>query len=199
MSLAVKQALLDSHDLGKNERLVLLTLAAHANLKSGDARPSVRTIARYIGCSERTVQRALAKLVQLGRVVVRKVAGIAEKVYRLIAGQPQQGASNQPARVTNSEAGVPNPASGGDSHGCHPKLEEGEEEKTHVRAGGRLNWRRYIPQRDSNPDSQRRPSYPERRGAALPPDRRTDQCPTHLGQPAHNCAPCRSEALGGVR
>ncbi|MEV1331681.1 helix-turn-helix domain-containing protein [Micromonospora costi] len=53
-----------------------MDLAAHANAE-GHAWPSVATLADHAGCSERTVQRALAKLVQLGRLAVSKVAGIA--------------------------------------------------------------------------------------------------------------------------
>ncbi|WP_083673245.1 helix-turn-helix domain-containing protein [Micromonospora sp. CB01531] len=71
MSAAVKFALLATRDLGKNERAVAIAIAAHAN-HEGNAWPSVATIAEYAGCSERTVQRCLAKLVQLGRLVVSR-------------------------------------------------------------------------------------------------------------------------------
>ncbi|MDG4783209.1 hypothetical protein O7614_26470 [Micromonospora sp. WMMD961] len=39
----------------------------------------------------------------------------------------------------------------------------------------------------------------EKRGAANPPASGTKTCRTHRGQPAHNCTPCKSEALGGVK
>ncbi|OKI45137.1 hypothetical protein A6A27_12060 [Micromonospora sp. CB01531] len=163
--MAVKQALLDSADLGKNERLVLLTLAAHAN-ENGDAWPSVATIARYVGCSERTVQRALAKLVELGRIAVRQVARIATRVYRFVT----QG-------VTDQAEGVTNQGQGGDSQRVtrsedHPK----NKKKT---------WRDWLPK-----------NHPDRRGAALPPARGSDQCSKHRGSLASNCGPCRSERLG---
>ncbi|OKI43030.1 hypothetical protein A6A27_39060 [Micromonospora sp. CB01531] len=67
----MKFALLATRDLGKNERAVAIAIAAHAN-HEGNAWPSVATIAEYAGCSERTVQRCLAKLVQLGRLVVSR-------------------------------------------------------------------------------------------------------------------------------
>ena len=48
MSLAVKDALLATKDLGKNERAVAIAIAAHAN-HEGNAWPSVATIANYAG------------------------------------------------------------------------------------------------------------------------------------------------------
>ncbi|MFG3555076.1 helix-turn-helix domain-containing protein [Micromonospora sp. NPDC047557] len=80
---AVKVALLASRDLRPNERLVLVAIAAHSN-RDGDAWPSVATIAGYAGVSVRTVQQALAKLVQLGRLVVRRVANVATRVSAMI-------------------------------------------------------------------------------------------------------------------
>ena len=186
MSQAVKAAMLASHDLPKTERLVLIAIAAHTN-SEGNAWPSVATIAEYVGCSVRTVQRCLAKLVQLGRLAVAKVAHIATRVYRLIVGQ---GVSSSAPGVTDSPAGVTDQAAGGDTHGVSPEVEDHGKLK---RAGAR-DWRRFIP-KSKNP----RPPYPERRGADLPPPRGTDQCARHRGSPAHNCGPCRSEALAGAR
>ncbi|MDH6462023.1 AraC-like DNA-binding protein [Micromonospora sp. A200] len=169
MSIAVKEALLQSHDLGKNERLVLLTLAAHAN-ENGDAWPSVATIARYVGCSERTVQRALAKLVELGRLAVRQVARIATRVYRFVT----QG-------VTDQAEGVTSRAPGGDTQTVTRSEDHGKTKKK--------SWRNFLPK-----------NHPERRGAALPPPPGGDRCqkPGHVGQVVGRCIPCRSEALGGA-
>ncbi|MFI9531059.1 helix-turn-helix domain-containing protein [Micromonospora rosaria] len=69
----VKVALLTTHDLKGTDRLVTRTLAAHAN-DSGDTWPAVDVIADHIGCSDRTVQRALACLVA-GRLAARTVPG----------------------------------------------------------------------------------------------------------------------------
>ncbi|MEU8047777.1 helix-turn-helix domain-containing protein [Micromonospora echinofusca] len=190
MSLPVKQALLATRDLGKNERAVAIAIAAHANAE-GNAWPSVATIAEYVGCSERTVQRCLAKLVQLGRLAVAKVAGIATRVYRLVLGQ---GVPSAAPGVTDQPSGVTDQASGGDSQGVTRSGEEPLKEKP--RASAR-DWRSFIPK---NKNTNPRPAgYPERRGAALPPTSGTEQCPRHRGSLAHNCGPCRSEALAGGR
>ncbi|MEU8170716.1 helix-turn-helix domain-containing protein [Micromonospora sp. NPDC049004] len=186
----MKQALLATRDLGKNERAVAIAIAAHAN-HEGNAWPSVATLAEYAGCSERTVQRALAKLVQLGRLVVAKVAGIATRVYRLALGQ---GVSSAPLGVSSADQGVTGQASTGDTLADTRSGEDQEKLKT--RASAR-DWRRFIPKnKNTNPGTS---GYPERRGAALPPTSGTDQCPRHRGSLAHNCGPCRSEALAGGR
>lgn len=173
----VKVAMLTSQDLRPNERLVLVAIAAHAN-RDGDAWPSVATIAEYVGVSVRTVQRTLAKLVQLGRLAVRQVATIATRIYRLVTG----GGDNQREGVTTEPAG-------GDSLSVpvSPEVEKTKEKKN--RADAR-DWRRFIPKNNN----------PERRGAALPPAPGGDRCqrPGHVGQLASNCVPCRSERLGRV-
>ncbi|MEV0733299.1 helix-turn-helix domain-containing protein [Polymorphospora sp. NPDC050346] len=190
MSVAVKEALLSTRDLGKNERAVAIAIAAHAN-QEGNAWPSVATIADYAGCSERTVQRCLAKLVQLGRLVVSKVAGIATRVYRLVTGQ---GVTNAGPGATNEPAGVTDQASGGDSQGVTRSVEDQGKLKT--RASAR-DWRRFLPKSKQTPA----PAYAERRGAALPMTSGGARCQRagHVGQPAGNCIPCRSEALAGGR
>ncbi|MET7749935.1 helix-turn-helix domain-containing protein [Micromonospora sp. NPDC005367] len=179
---AVKVALLASRDLRANERLILVAIAAHTN-RDGDAWPSVATIAEYAGVSTRTVQRCLVKLVQLGRLVVRQVANVTTRVYRLVTGQPAGGDSER--------QGVTNGGPGGDSPKVSPEVGE-DQTKLKGRAAAR-DWRRFLPK---NKTPQQQPcGYPERRGAALPPDRRTDRCPRHIGERADNCRCCRSEAL----
>jgi DNA-binding transcriptional MocR family regulator len=186
MSQAVKVAMLASRDLPKTERLVVLAIAAHANAE-GNSWPSVATIADYVGCSVRTVQRCLAKLVQLGRLVVSKVGHVATRVYRLVTGQQQT------PGVTDSAPGVTQPGPGGDIPSVSPE-EVPEDQKKNYRAAAR-DWRQWLKPKTATP--QRQPHYPERRGAALPADRGA-QCPRHLGEAADNCRCCRSEALGGV-
>ena len=59
--------------LGRSQLAVYLTLAAHADGRGLSAFPSVRRIARLAGIGERTVQRAVQKLVESGmlRVEIR--------------------------------------------------------------------------------------------------------------------------------
>jgi hypothetical protein len=67
-SRVAKRALLDSKDLRPTERLVLLAVALHADDAGRNAFPSVDTVADYANVSRRTVQRALARLVELGHL-----------------------------------------------------------------------------------------------------------------------------------
>lgn len=191
MSAAVKDALRASRDLPKTERLVLVAIAAHTN-HEGNAWPSVATIADYVGCSTRTVQRALAKLVQLGRLVVAKVAHIATRVYRLVLGE---GATPSAPGVTSSAAGATKSAVEGDTQDVTQSKEDHSE--VEARAGAR-DWRRFLPKTKRTAAAPRPAPYPERRGAALPPPSTAPgRCPRHLGQLAAHCAPCRSERLAG--
>lgn len=193
MSQAVKTAMLASRDLGKNERLVLIAIAAHQN-KAGDSWPSVATIAEYADCSERTVQRAIVKLVNLGRLAWRMVAGIATRVYRILTGQ---GVTESASGVTDQHGGVSDQPGGGDTHDRHPKSEGGLKGEGPGSAprdeSGRLAWWQF---RKPNPESPQ-PARVERRGAALPPANRSDQCPTHPGWLVHNCGGCRGDQLAG--
>jgi hypothetical protein len=55
------------------DKLVLLGIANHAG--DGGAWPTIDTLARYANATERTVQRALAKLVRAGELAVDRQAG----------------------------------------------------------------------------------------------------------------------------
>lgn len=55
------------------DKLVLVGVANH--LGDGGAWPRVETLARYAGCSERTVQRSLQRLVEAGELAVHLQAG----------------------------------------------------------------------------------------------------------------------------
>ncbi|MFG3301543.1 helix-turn-helix domain-containing protein [Micromonospora chersina] len=184
MSLAVKGALLATKDLGKNERAVAIAIAAHAN-HEGKAWPSVATIANYAGCSERTVQRCLTKLVQLGRLAVSKVAGIATRVYRLLIGDRRTGTASG---VTNQPGSATDFASGGDSQGVTESVEDQSMEDGRAPVSDR-----FAPQRKQT----RAPGCAERGGAAPPMSGGGRRCsrPGHIGQPAGRCIPCRSEAI----
>ncbi|WP_158610135.1 helix-turn-helix domain-containing protein [Micromonospora globbae] len=191
---AVKDALRASHDLKPTERLVLVAIVAHSNAE-GHAWPSVATIAEYVGCSERTVQRALRRLVEVGRLVVRKVAGIATRVYRLVVG----GGDTEAAGGDIRERGGDTTAAGGDTQDVAQRSFEDHPEG--VKARSARDWRNWLPKSKSRLGDRSAPPsatpYPERRGAALPPAAGTERCPRHLGELAHNCRCCRSEALAG--
>ncbi|MET8909475.1 helix-turn-helix domain-containing protein [Micromonospora sp. NPDC004551] len=184
MSQAVKAALLTTRDLGKNERAVAIAIAAHAN-HEGNAWPSVATLAEYVGCSERTVQRCLAKLVQLGRLVVSKVVGIATRVYRLAHANRRTTAA---AGVTEPPAGVTHVPAGGDSQSVTRSTEDQLKDDAPVNAPG---WRRYLPTSRRAPA----PAGTDRRRATTPKAGGRCQRPGHVGQPAGRCVPCRSEAI----
>ncbi|MEV4478769.1 helix-turn-helix domain-containing protein [Micromonospora coxensis] len=191
-AVAVKDALRASHDLPKTDRLILVAIVAHANAE-GDAWPSVQTIAEYVGCSERTVQRALRRLVEVGRLVVRRVVGIATRVYRLVLG----GGDTTADRGDIPTGGGDTTAARGDALAVTRRSTEDHPEGAKPRVAAR-DWRRFLPKsKTSNPSP--RPFAVERRGAALPPPAGTERCPRHIGQTASHCAPCRSEALAGDR
>jgi hypothetical protein len=174
MSQHVKAAMLATKGLGKNDRAVAVAIAAHMN-KAGDAWPSVATIAEYADCSERTVQRSIARLINLGRIAWRQVAAAV------------QGVTSTGPGVTNDSVGAPDRAAGGDSQGG---TRSGEGDLKERKPRGARDWRSWIPK--SKPGSD-----PVRRGAALPPPSRDGQCPEHRGWLAHNCGPCRADALAG--
>lgn len=188
MSMPVKAAMLATRDLRGTDRLVVLAIAAHTNT-AGDAWPSVQTIADYVGVSERTVQRSLARLITAGRLVVRQVAGIVTRVYRIVV----EGVTSAIKGVSSQRGQVPDQAGGGDSQSATvaPEVEEGLKKKPR----GARNWRDWIPK-----NKGQRPAPPERRGAALPPPPGGDRCqkPGHVGQIVGRCIPCRSEALGAA-
>lgn len=55
------------------DKLVLIGIANHAG--DGGAWPTIETLARYANTAERTVQRSLTRLVELGEVAVHRQAG----------------------------------------------------------------------------------------------------------------------------
>lgn len=73
--------LLKDQRLGAFELGAYMGLAAHAELQTGEARPSAETLARYINASERTVRRAIKTLIDAGYVVVERRVGKASHYY----------------------------------------------------------------------------------------------------------------------
>ncbi|MFY1687459.1 helix-turn-helix domain-containing protein [Plantactinospora sp. WMMB782] len=179
MSAVVKRALLGAAGLRANERLVLVAVAAHADADGRNAFPSVDTIAELAGVARRTVQRVLARLVELGHLIIDRSRGRRTNVYAL--AQPRQDGpatvSPQPATVSIERPTVP------------PKV------TPDVKSLRKILEAR---SRASGAPSGAPPHPATRGGAALPVARRADQCPRHRGAPAHNCGPCRAEALGGA-
>ncbi|MFC4144828.1 helix-turn-helix domain-containing protein, partial [Micromonospora mangrovi] len=153
--------------------------------------PSVATIADYAGVSVRTVQRTLAKLVNLGRLAVRQVATLATRIYRLLSGRPDTSGGDIP------RSGVTDDATRGDTHRLSPEAEEDHKKlRGHrsVPSGRRLSLRNRLPRQTSSA------SGAAGRPAASSVARTADHCPRHRGSLATHCGPCRSEMLaGGLR
>lgn len=88
-------------------RLVLLSIANHANAGGMDAWPHIRTIAREAHVSERQAQRAVKELVALGELFVWLKSGpLQSNAYQVLMG----GDNLSPPVVTN-------PTQGGDKSG----------------------------------------------------------------------------------
>lgn len=104
------------------DRLVLLAIADNANDQGGNAYPSVQTLRLKAKISERTVQRAVRRLVELGELRVRAGAGQnGVNVYTVVmtprpvvtpsdshpvTESPVKGDVETPGGVTETEGGV---------------------------------------------------------------------------------------------
>jgi hypothetical protein len=73
MSVEAIATVLHHSRASKTAKLVLVGIANHEG--DGGAYPSIATLAKYGGCSERQVQRYIAALVELGELHVRPQAG----------------------------------------------------------------------------------------------------------------------------
>lgn len=93
-------------DLPSAEKFVLLVLAQHCEHDGTNAWPSVKTISKKTGLSERTVQRSLRSLVKSGQVAIQSEATITKpRVYKLVGGvtmSPQGVSPCHPRGVTVS-------------------------------------------------------------------------------------------------
>jgi hypothetical protein len=101
MSVKIMGAVWDM-DLPPNEKLVLLALADHADHDGGNVFPSVPTVARKTGYSERQVQVIMRRLKDQGilvPVIVSK-GGRKSSVYRIVLS----GAVLTPLRKTSGES-----------------------------------------------------------------------------------------------
>lgn len=103
--------ILDDDRLGVYEVGAYMALAKHAEVGSGSARPSKRTIAGYLRCSERKVQDAIKVLEGAGYVEVVEQPGHAS-IYRLLppptpapgAGVPEQDVPGGEQEVPTTQA-----------------------------------------------------------------------------------------------
>jgi hypothetical protein len=83
-------------------RLVLLSIANHANHQGEQAWPSVPKIAQEAHVSERQVQRAIRELCRIGELIVYLKAGFSQaNMYRIVMG----GDNLSPPLVTNRTDG----------------------------------------------------------------------------------------------
>ena len=72
------------------DRLLLLAIADHAGDDGDDAWPSVPTLARKTGISERSVQRGISRLVDGGHLAVTRCAGRnGTNRYRVLMAPPR--------------------------------------------------------------------------------------------------------------
>ncbi|MFC4067995.1 helix-turn-helix domain-containing protein [Actinoplanes subglobosus] len=202
----VKAALLSSRDLKKSERDALVAIMAHGN-GYGVAQPSVPGVAEYVGCSERTIQRIITKLVDLGRLVVTRVKGC-KTLYRLPAAalalvvKPAEASAQDPRQ--NGTQGVTDHGTSGDSRseGLAPEvgLEVGEENLSRERT------------QDQNPAPMTEVAPPARKrrfgdwktpgwfnGKRILPTT-AERCPVvgHEHMWASNCAACKVDDAQAV-
>jgi hypothetical protein len=95
-------------DLTPAEKLIALRLALYRNVESGRCDPSLAGLANSAGVNVRTARRAIAKLEQLGLIVVERTPGGSghRNYYHLIV--PENGGSETPVsdRRTLPETGV---------------------------------------------------------------------------------------------
>jgi Fe2+ or Zn2+ uptake regulation protein len=73
MSIESMMTVLNAGNLTPRRKLILLGIANHDG--DGGSWPSISTLARYAGCSERTVQRELHRLTEEGFVTIELQAG----------------------------------------------------------------------------------------------------------------------------
>lgn len=75
MSVEAMVWVLNYAEVTGTDKVVLLGIANHADAHGENAWPSVATLARYAGVSERAVQYSLCRLADAGLIVVEKQAG----------------------------------------------------------------------------------------------------------------------------
>lgn len=110
MSINVSALVWERSRATGSARLVLLALADHAG-DDGRAWPSVSRLARMTLLDRRNVQRALARLIEAGEIVVVGTAQRGVSIYRITPGSTARPAAEAPQRRRRrSGAGDARPA-----------------------------------------------------------------------------------------
>jgi hypothetical protein len=189
MSVRVMSWVWDHATVGGSELLVLLAIADCANDDGTNAFPSIATLARKTRVNERTVQRITRRLQDGGHLHVEPTTGgrYSNRYAVLMTAPEVTPTSRNP--VETEPAGEP-PAE------CHPgNLPPRADATPGVAPPPPQGWRSSATRTSLN---RPRPVRGRPAGSAagrqpMPPPGR---CTHHLGQSAHNCAPCRSERVG---
>ncbi|MEV0456038.1 helix-turn-helix domain-containing protein [Catellatospora methionotrophica] len=205
-------ALSEAPDVPPQCLAVLIGLANHAHPDGRAAWPSQERLAHYSRKSTRSVRTDLATLERLGLIRRGNQAFVAHLppdrrpvVWNLAVERRRE----TPAELSNlaepqsgRSADLPQPVDNRAEADFPPVADRAEVQR---RPGGSTahSGRKRASGEPSLTIKNRPPHERSLRGvapvgAALPVPR-AGQCATHAGQPAHNCGPCRSEALGGVR
>ncbi|MBQ0893437.1 helix-turn-helix domain-containing protein [Micromonospora sp. U56] len=197
----------DAPDVPPQCLAVLIGLANHAHANGRAAYPSQERLAHYARKSVRSVQNDLKTLAGLGlirrgdqRHTAFLPADRRPVVYDLAMERrrPLPGALDpfaEPQSGRPSEA--PQPAADRGEADCAPVSDRGEARSRTGRSVLPTGAKRASGEPSLTVQNQER-ARSLRGGAALPTDPRAGQCPRHRGSPAHNCGPCRAEALGGA-
>ena len=115
----ISSALNDSSATGTT-KLVLIGLCNHANA-DGLCWPSVSRLATYARCNERTVQRHLRQLIELGEIrVVRKGGGRSATHYRIMLQERTQLRGDISVTGDTSVTSGVTSVSPHPRHQCHP-------------------------------------------------------------------------------
>jgi len=114
MSIECMAWALEQQNLEPVDKLVLLGIANHADRDGGNAFPSLKTLAMYVGRSDQTVRRSIRELEKRGLVVVElhgggtfKHGGYRSNLYRVIMHRP----------ITHDRVDL-SPMTGTPYHGC---------------------------------------------------------------------------------
>jgi thiol-disulfide isomerase/thioredoxin len=197
MSVRVMSWVWDYSPVGGNDRLMLLAIADNADDTGANAWPSIATLARKTRVDERTVQRIIRRLTDGGHLKVEATAGGRRSNRYTVVMTPPPSAE-EPANGSYPQDDGNNPQPPAERHPGNLPPRHGA-----TPAAAQLPP---LPRRNyAARTSLTHPRTTHRRAAgARTPTTPPGRCPYHLGQPAHNCAPCRSEmpdlqkALGEV-
>lgn len=206
---AVSWALNDAPDVPPQCLAVLIGLANHAHANGRAAYPSQERLAHYARKSTRSVRTDLATLERLGlirRGDQRHVAHLPTDRRPVVWDLAMERRRTVPASLdpfaepqSGRPAEIPEPVDNRAEAGFPPVPTGRKQASKRPEAGFRTDRKQasYKPSLNHQEPSPR--SRPNGGGAALPTDPRAGQCPRHRGSLAHNCGPCRSEALAGDR